>query len=463
MNEFLVTFKSLIDSLGATVVLPIFIFIVALIFGCKVGKAFQAAITIGIAFVGINLVIGLMWGTLSNLGQAMVTNTGVTRDIIDVGWPTSASIAFASDMGFFVIPLTILVNILLISLKLTKTMNIDLWNFWQFAFIGAVVSIITKNFWFGLLAAALASALALFLADWTAKAIQEVYSLPGISISHLFTTSGVIFGIAINWVIDRIPGLRDIDVNPEKIEKRFGAFGDPVVLGLFIGVVLGILGYYNAGDFKTVLVKVLNSGISLAAVMLLLPTMVKILMKGLIPVSEAARDFMQKHHSQRELYIGLDSAALVGHPAALSSSLVLVPLAILLSVFLPGNRVLIFADLATIPFVTSIFTPVMRTNVFRMIIAGFVMLAAGFLFATSTAATYTAAAIQSGFTVPEGASQVSAMGIGFIWPQWMFVKFTEWMGPIGLLVIVVLLGIAMFLFSKNTRAWEIAAGATKEE
>lgn len=459
MNEFLVTFKSLIDALGATVVLPIFVFILAIVFGSKVGRAFQAAVTIGIAFVGINLVIGLMWGTLSELGQAMVTNTGVTRDIIDVGWPTSASIAFASDMGFFVIPLTILVNIILISLKLTKTMNIDLWNFWQFAFIGAVVSIVTNSFWYGLLAAALASVLALFLADWTAKAIQDVYGLPGISISHLFTTSGVIFGILINWIIDRIPGIRNIDVNTEKIEKRFGAFGDPVVLGLLIGIALGILGYYNAGDFKTVLVKVLNSGISLAAVMLLLPTMVKILMKGLIPVSESAREFMQKRNSNRELYIGLDAAVLVGHPAALSSSLVLVPLAILLSILLPGNRVLLFADLATIPFVTSIFTPVMRTNVFRMIVAGFVMLAAGFLFATSTATSYTAAAIQSGFSVPEGASQVSAMGIGFIWPQWMFVKFTEWMGPIGLFLILGIIVIAMFLFAKKTKAWEVAAGA----
>ena len=96
MDNFLTALKGVIDSLGSTVMLPVFIFILALVFGAKVGKAFRSAVTIGIAFIGINLVIGLMWGTLSELGQAMVKNTGIVRDVVDVGWPTSASIGFAS-------------------------------------------------------------------------------------------------------------------------------------------------------------------------------------------------------------------------------------------------------------------------------------------------------------------------------------------------------------------------------
>ncbi|RLC66836.1 MAG: PTS galactitol transporter subunit IIC, partial [Chloroflexi bacterium] len=56
-----------IQGLGATVMLPIVIFIIGLILGAKPGRAFRSAVTIGIAFVGINLVIGLMWG---NVGDA---------------------------------------------------------------------------------------------------------------------------------------------------------------------------------------------------------------------------------------------------------------------------------------------------------------------------------------------------------------------------------------------------------
>ena len=118
MDAFLQGFKSIIDALGATVLLPIIIFVMAWIMGAKLGRAFRAAVTIGIAFIGINLVIGLMWGSLSTVGQAMVTNTGLKLDVMDVGWPSAASIAFGSSVGLWVIPIALLVNIVLLGLKL---------------------------------------------------------------------------------------------------------------------------------------------------------------------------------------------------------------------------------------------------------------------------------------------------------------------------------------------------------
>jgi PTS system galactitol-specific IIC component len=375
MEGFLTALKSVIDNLGATVVLPIIIFFVALILGAKPGKAFRAGVTIGIAFIGINLVIGLMWGTLSGAAQAMVTNWKITRDVVDVGWPSAAAIAFGTSVGLWVIPIAILVNLLLLVFKLTKTLNIDIWNYWHFAFLGSMVFVATNNLTYGLVTAAIAAALALFLGDWTAKAVQSFYNLPGISIPHLTTAPGVPFAIFTNWLLDKIPGVRDWKADPETIQKRFGVFGEPVILGLVIGLILGALGFYNA---EGALVKILQTGMNLAAVMLLLPRMVQILMEGLIPVSEAARDFMQKRASGREIYIGLDSAILIGHPAAISSSLILVPIAILLSVILPGNRVILFADLAIIPFVVALFAPLMKGNIFRMIIAGILELGVGF-------------------------------------------------------------------------------------
>ncbi len=146
-------------------------------------------------------------------------------------------------------------------------------------------------------------------------------------------------------------------------------------------------------SFQTVLVKVLGLGMNLAAVMLLLPRMVSILMEGLMPVSEAAREFMQKRAGSREIYIGLDSAILIGHPAAISTSLLLVPIAILLSLILPGSRVILFADLAVIPFVVAMFAPLMRGNIVRMVIAGTLELLVGFYLATWMTRLFTAAAV----------------------------------------------------------------------
>ena len=128
MDGFLTALKGVFDSLGATIALPIIIFFIALILGAKPGKAFRAGVYVGIAFIGINLVIGLMWGALSSVGQALVTNLNITRDVLDVGWPSAAAIAFGSKVGLWVIPIAILVNVVFLSLRLTKTLNVDVWN-----------------------------------------------------------------------------------------------------------------------------------------------------------------------------------------------------------------------------------------------------------------------------------------------------------------------------------------------
>ncbi len=463
MEALLSTIKALFDNLGATVMLPIIIFLLALILGAKPGRAFRAAVTIGVAFVGINLVIGLMWTNLTEVAQAIVKNTGVVRDVVDVGWPSAAAIAFGSSVGLWVIPLTLVVNLALLALRLTRTLNVDVWNYWHFAFIGSLIVAATNNLLYGLIGAVLAAALALFLGDWTAKAVQKFYGLPGISIPHLTSAPIVPIAIVVNWVIERIPGLRDAEWDTETIRKRLGVFGEPVILGLVIGLVLGAIAFFNVGAPIQVLSKVLGAGINLAAVMLLLPRMVAILMEGLIPISEAAREFMQKRAGAgREFYIGLDSAILIGHPAAIASSLVLVPIAILLSIILPGNRVILFADLAVIPFVVAMTAPVMRGNVLRIVIAGAVTLAIGFYIATIMAPLFTSAAVASGFSLPEGAVQITSIADGFLWPPFLFVQLVQLLGVLGLVVLLALLAVALFFFLRNTKAWEQIAGGPAE-
>ena len=46
-------------DLGSSVVMPLIITILGLILGQKFSKAFRSGMTIGIGFIGINLVIGL--------------------------------------------------------------------------------------------------------------------------------------------------------------------------------------------------------------------------------------------------------------------------------------------------------------------------------------------------------------------------------------------------------------------
>ncbi|WP_349366438.1 MAG: PTS transporter subunit IIC [Nitratireductor rhodophyticola] len=463
MDAFLSGLKAAVDTLGATVLLPIVIFVIAAVLGAKIGKAFRAAVTIGVAFIGINLVLGLMLGSIGDVAQAIVTNTGIQRDIVDVGWPSAAAIAFGSSVGLWVIPIGIAVNIALLMTRMTRTLNVDVWNFWHFAFIGSLAVAATGSLVYGLVVAALMAALSLLFADWSARAVQKFYGIPGVSVPHLASAQILPIAIVVNWIIERIPGINRVNISTETIERRFGVFGEPVVLGLIIGLVLGVIAYYNAGDFGTILSKVLQTGMTLAAVMLLLPRMVKILMEGLLPVSEAAQEFVRKRTGDRELLVGLDSAILIGHPAAISSSLILVPIAIVLSIILPGNRVILFADLAVIPFIVAMTAPLMRGNVFRMVIVGTVTLAVGFYVANALAPLFTSAAVDSGFEMPENAVQITSVVDGFLWISYVVIAAIRNLGAAGLGVLAAIIAACFWLYRRNTLAWERAAGAEDDD
>ena len=49
-----------------------------------------------------------------------------------------------------------------------------------------------------------------------------------------------------------------------------------------------------------------------------------------------------------------------------------------------------------------------------------------------------------------------------LWPQFVFTKLVEYLGVIGIVVAAGLLVVAWFMFAKNTKAWEVAAGAPEE-
>ena len=463
--DFATVLKSIVDTLGATVLLPVFIFLFAIILGAKVGRAFRAAVIIGVAFIGINLVVNLMWGALSGVSQALVTNAGIHRDIVDVGWPAAAAVAFATNVGLWVIPIALLVNFALLLPGITKTLNVDLWNFWHFAFLGSLVTAVTGNLPMGLVAAGVAAAFMLFLGDWTAKGIQEFYELPGISIPHGTSAPSFLLGLPFNWLYDKIPGLNKVDADPDGIEKALGStFGDPMVLGLIIGLVLGLIAYFGefAGAFVPTLGKVVLLGVNLAAVMVLLPRMVQILMEGLIPVSEAARDFMSKRATGHEVYIGLDAAVLIGHPSAISASLLLVPIAIILSIILPGNRMILFADLAVLPFVVSQISPMAKGNVVRMVFVGTFMLIIGFYVSNALAPVITQVAGGAGFAIPENAAMISSIADGFIWTPLVGMLLGKYLGWIGIGLFAVVTGLLFYFYKKNEAAWDKVAGASGE-
>lgn len=401
-------------ALGATVILPVAIFLLGLFFGQKPGRAFRSGLTIGVAFVGIFLVIDLLVMNLGPAAQAMVERLGVSLTVIDVGWPATSSIAWASVVAGFIIPLGLLVNVLMLVTKTTKTMNVDIWNFWHYTFIAAMVYAVSGSIIQGLIAAVLFQIVCLKVADWTAPMMSEFYDLPGISIATGSTISYAP-GIYLVKLIQKVPYLKDLNADPETIQKRFGVFGESIFVGLFLGAAIGFLAGYSAGE-------VIEIGMAMAAVMVLMPRMVKILMEGLLPVSESAREWLNKRFGDREIYIGLDAAVALGHPAVISTALILVPITVVLAVILPGNAVLPFGDLATIPFIIAFIVGAARGNIVHSVIVGTIMIGISLYIATDVAPIFTQMAVNIDFKMPEGTAAISSIDQGGNILNWLIYK-----------------------------------------
>jgi len=408
-----------LTGLGSPVMLPIVVFVLGVILGLKATRAFIAAVTVGVGFIGLNLVIGLLFTALGPATDALVKATGLQLNSLDVGWGVAAAIAFGTSVGSLVFLVALGVNLIMLVLRWTKTLNVDMWNYWHYAFTGSLVYLVTGgNLVLGLIAAAIHAVVALLIGDWTAKEVQEFFHLPGVSIPQGWAITSVPIIKILNWVVDKIPGLRDIYWDSETIQKRLGVFGQPIIMGAVLGLLFGLLAY----GFD--LAKVLTLAVQMAAVMLLIPRIIAIFMEGLTPLSEAARVFMQKRFAGREFYIGLDSAILVGHPITIAAGMLLIPITLLLAAILPGNTTLPAADLAATAFFVCMVPPLTKGNFFRSVLYGIFIMAMVLLISSAFAPLLTQIAKDIGYAIPEGAVQITGLS-GGNWIAWVLTTISK--------------------------------------
>ncbi len=417
-----------LTGLGSPVMLPIVIFVLGVILGQKVSRAFVSSLTVGVGFIGLGLVITLLFDALGPATDALVKATGLQLTSLDVGWGVAAAIAFGTSVGALVFIVALGVNIVMLLLNWTKTLNVDLWNFWHYAFTGSLVYLVTgNNLLLGLIAAGIHAVVALLIADWTAEDIQEFFKIPGVSIPQGWAITSVPVIKILNWIVDKIPGLRDIYWDSESIQKRLGVFGQPIIMGAVLGGLFGVLAYgINPAGMtaKEVLGKVLMLAVQMAAVMLLIPRIIAIFMEGLTPLSEAARSFMQKRFADREFYIGLDSAILIGHPITIAAGIVLIPITLLLAAILPGNTTLPAADLAATAFFVAMVPPLTKGNLFRSILYGSIIMTMVLYIASSFAPLLTQIAADIGYGIPEGAVQITGLS-GGNWIAWVLTTLSR--------------------------------------
>ena len=357
-------FKYII-GLGAAVMMPIIFTILGVCIGIKLPKALKSGLLVGVGFVGLSVVTALLTSSLGPALSKMVEIYGLELGIFDMGWPSAAAVAYNTSVGAFIIPVCLGVNLLMLLTKTTRTVNIDLWNYWHFAFIGAIVYFASDSIFWGFFAAIICYIITLVMADMTAPAFQKFYDkMDGISIPQPFCQSFVPFAIVINKLLDKIPGFDKLNIDSEGMKKKFGLMGEPLFLGIVIGCGIGALGCASWKEVLDSIPGILGLGIKMGAVMELIPRITSLFIEGLKPISDATRELIaKKYKNNTGLSIGMSPALVIGHPTTLVVSLLLIPVTIFLAVILPGNRFLPLASLAGLFYLFPMILPITKGNV----------------------------------------------------------------------------------------------------
>lgn len=385
---------SYIIGLGAAVMMPIIFTVLGLCIGIKFGKALNCGLKVGVGFVGLSVITALLTSSLGPALNSVVDIYHLQLKVFDMGWPAAAAVAYNTAVGAFIIPVCLGVNIVLLLLKGTRTVNIDLWNYWHFAFIGAVVYFASGSLLWGFFAAIICYIITLVIADMTADKFQTFYKdMEGISIPQPFCAGFAPFAWFINKILDNIPGMERLEIDAEGLKKKFGLLGEPLFLGVVVGIGIGCLTCTSGEQLVDKIPYILGLGIKMGAVMELIPRVTVLFIEGLKPISDATRELIaRKFQGAEGLSIGMSPALVIGHPTTLVVSLLLIPVTLFLAVVLPGNEFLPLASLAGMFYVFPLVLPYTKGNVVKTFIVGLVVIVLALFMVTNLAPEFTKAA-----------------------------------------------------------------------
>lgn len=360
--------KAFFDTFGAVVFVPIVIFIIAICMKVKPKKAFMSALSAGVGLEGFSLVIGSYSPIITPIINQLVKDTGIKLNIVDMGWQTTSIVAYSTQIGMVYIAVAIILQVVLFLTRYTNVFQAgDLWNNYSYMAWGSVLFLLTGNFWLSMACMVVQQLYTLCFTEVIEKRWSNYYHYPNCTIASLHTATIGVYAVFMNWLLNRL-GLYKIKADPETFRKRFGFMGEPMTLGLFLGLFIGIIGEIKHLGQLSAWGTIMTCGVATAAVMAVFPKISSIFAGSFGPITEASKKSVKG--TKGEWYLAVNDACGYGETATLISGIVLMPIVLLLSFVLPGNQTLPMLDLIAIPYCIQPCVACSNGNILKSVISG---------------------------------------------------------------------------------------------
>lgn len=238
-------FQPLID-LGAAPMMTIVLTVIALLFKVKFTKALEGGLKLGIAITGIGAIINILTTAFSSAMTTFVESTGLQLTVTDVGWAPLATITWGSPYTLYFLMVLVIVNIAMIVLAKTNTIDVDIFDVWHLAFVGLACIYFGANIVVATLLVVFVGVMKIMNSDLMKPTFNDLLGAPE---ENPMTTTHMNYmmnplAMLLNKIIDKaLPFLDKYDFDAAKLNNMIGFWGSKFAIGIYLGVFVGLLSH----------------------------------------------------------------------------------------------------------------------------------------------------------------------------------------------------------------------------
>lgn len=368
------------NDLNPAAFMLIVLTLIACCFKVKFSQALMGGIKLAIAITGISAIIGILTTAFQEPMNAFVANTGLTNlTTMDLGWAPLATITWGNPMTLVFLILVVILDVVMIILDKTNTIDVDIFDIWHLAFVGlaciffgqAAGANVTLVYLVACILVLFIGCLKIINSDLMKPTFNDLLDVPDTNpmttthMNYMMNPINMVF----NKIFDKLFFWLDRwDFDAASLNAKVGFWGSKFAIGIYLGVFVGLI----AGQcLQSIFVLAFTGGVCLELFSLIGSWFIE----AIEPLSQGITNFANnnKHLKGRALNVGLDWPFIAGRAEIWAAANVLAPIMLFEALILPGNTILPLGGIIAMGVTPSLLV-VTRGKMIRMIVIGAIIL-----------------------------------------------------------------------------------------
>jgi galactitol PTS system EIIC component len=418
---------SKIIEIGPVIILPLVLFIIGLVTTKKILSNFLNNLYLLLGLIGLSISLTLLVNYFKPVINVIMSFSGKELTVVDTGWFVSRQVIINSPITLYIVIAILALNLIMLLLHMTRTINIDLWSWWIFIAAGSLVFSVTEIRWLSILAAVIVSGITLVFSDIYAPVFEKYYGITGITNNQTNLIVWSPLTQLVNIILEKIPFVKKIGVRFTRLCYKLGPLSEPLIIGFILGFIMGIFIKYRTISTNTVqdILYSAGQGIYLAALVTVIPKMSTLIFKGLAPAVNDILQFINRKITKRELHVSLNALLFAGNPSVICASVVLIPFTAYIASILPGNKIMPAADLILIPLLLVMILAQSRGDLVRTFLSAALIIPLTLWIATDMSSLFEGFFIKYNIEVVQNIKNFSSYGAGSNWLFWIILQIIK--------------------------------------